>query len=75
MRWKKPNHNDKRTVVRFAFLPVETESCIVFLERYRVSQVYTNKFNDKGYITSRAWKDRNYYTYEVTIHDRNEKVS
>ena len=40
--YKEPKEDTKKTRVRFAFIPVETDSGWVWLERYIVSHVYAS---------------------------------
>lgn len=41
MKWNKPKYNDKRTVKKFAWLPVECEDGVcVWLEFYDEVQVF-----------------------------------
>ena len=60
MKWKKPKYGDKRTVKKFAWLPVECEgSYIAWMEWYDEEQVWiTDYYTDRGSWDARKRKLR-----------------
>ena len=60
MKWKTkktPNHNDERTVKKFAWLPKEIgDGTTVWLEYYLQKQLYhQGEYNWAGCVIERGW--------------------
>jgi hypothetical protein len=56
MRWTgNPRPGSKRTVIKFAWFPVGIGNHIVWLERYREGQVYSNAM-DNIYAWTWNWR-------------------
>jgi len=58
MRWKtklSPQNGDKRTITKFAWLPVEVGNKTIWLEKYKEHQLYVHEYGQYTYYVTSQW--------------------